>query len=154
MRKKYLLIPAFAVVALLGGSVVFAKGGFGGLGFGGMGKMDPATMGQRFDDHMSEQANVLGISASEMKGYWAQGRNISEIAREKGITQEQLMEKMKAARDAQMKEMLQTLVSQGKITQTQADVRLKFMQDKMKKMGGKKGRMGMMGGMHGGMMQK
>lgn len=127
-KKKYFLIPAFAVLALLGGGAALAQGGMGGMFIG-----DPTVAVQRFDEHMTEQAGILGISVEEMKNYWSQGKNLQEIAKEKGISETDLQAKMKAAREAQMKQFLQNLVSQGKITQAQADARLKFMSENQAK---------------------
>lgn len=137
-KKKYLLIPAFAVLALLGGGAALAQGGMGGMFIG-----DPTVAAQRFDQHMTEQASILGISVDEMKNYWSQGKHLQEIAKEKGISETDLQAKMKAVRDGQMKQFLQTLVCQGKITQAQADARLKFQSEHPPKMGMKGGMRGM-----------
>ena len=73
------------------------------------------------------------------------------LAKEKGISQTDLQTKMKAARDAQMKAELQTLVTKGVITQVQADARYTYMTTKTGKgmrghHGGMMGDRGMMGG--------
>lgn len=141
-KKKYLLIPAFAVLALLGGGAALAQGGMGGMFLG-----DPTVAAQRFDSQMSEHASLLGISVDEMKNYWSQGKNLEEIAKEKGISDTDLQAKMKAARQEQMKQFLQTLVTQGKITQAQADARLKFMNENQGKHPQMKGGMRGMGKM-------
>lgn len=129
MKKKYLLIvPAFAL-ALVGGGTAMAYGG----GFGRMASMDPTTLAQRWEEQIAQQANLLGISVDEMKTKWAEGKTLADVAKEKGISNDDLAAKLKAARDDEMKQMLQTLVAQGKITQAQADARLKAMQDRIDK---------------------
>jgi cell fate (sporulation/competence/biofilm development) regulator YlbF (YheA/YmcA/DUF963 family) len=95
------------------------------------------VLAQHFDEQMTADANLLGISVDEMKAGWAAGKNLNQIAQEKGITQDQLKAKKKAVRDEEMKQYLQTLVSQGKITQAQADTRLQTMQNRVQKAGGK-----------------
>lgn len=45
------------------------------------------------------------------------------------ISQEEMQKRLQAAHQAKAKEWLQSLVTQGKISQAQADARLKFMQD-------------------------
>ena len=144
MKKKSLIIvPAIALFALLGASTVVAHGGFGG-----MWKSDPAAVANHWESMIAEQASILGLSADEMKSKWAEGKTLKEIAAEKGISEADLQAKMKAAREAEMKEQLQNLVSQGKLTQAQADARLKFMQSRELNGKGK-----MMGGRHGGGMR-
>jgi len=101
-----------------------------------------------WESMIAEQASILGLSADEMKSKWAEGKTLKEIAAEKGISEADLQAKMKAAREAEMKEQLQNLVSQGKLTQAQADARLKFMQSRELNGKGK-----MMGGRHGGGMR-
>ncbi len=143
MKKKALIIvPAIALFTLFGATTAFAHGGFGG-----MWKSDPAAAATHWENMIKEQAGLLGISQDEMRSKWAEGKTLREIAAEKGISETDLHTKMKAAREKEMKEQLQSLVSQGKLTQAQADARLKFMQAQQEKMNGKK----MGGGRHGGM---
>lgn len=147
MKKKYLLVPAFALFAVLGAGAASAH-----WGMGGWGSTDPETTAQRFQEQMSRDATMLGIGVDEVKNAWAQGKTIKDIASEKGITDEQLREKMQAAREEEMKQMLQILVEKGQITQDQADARLKVMQEKVQNNEGKGGHKGMRGDMGMGMM--
>lgn len=131
MKKKYLfIIPALALISFLGinSAQAFA-------GFGSMSRIDPEVAAKEWEQRMNETAAILGISVSEMKNYWSQGKTVQEIAKEKGISQADLQAKMKAARLAEMKTWLQTLVNKGFITQAQADARLKFMSEKSSKSG-------------------
>ena len=148
MRKKtllYALIPMVAGAVLLGANFASARGAFGGFGFGGGLAATPDEMATRHQAMFQEQANLLGVSVDDVKNAWAQGKNIWDLAKEKGISQEQLQQKMKDARVAQMKTQLQVLVDKGVITQAQADQRLKFMQDMPNKAGKAKGPRGHMG---------
>lgn len=125
-KKAYFLIPALAV-ALLTGTAVSAHGMGGGGGF--MMKGDPQVTATKWEERITQDAGLLGISVDEMKAKWAEGKGLREIAQEKGISDTDLQAKLKAAREAEQKTWLQTLVSQGKITQAQADARLKFMSE-------------------------
>ncbi|MCX6744105.1 MAG: hypothetical protein NTX82_01115 [Candidatus Parcubacteria bacterium] len=133
-KKITLIIPTMAIAAILAAGTAQAYGGFG---FGHK-NIDPATAAINFEAQMTDQANLLGISVDEMKADWAAGKTLSDIAKEKGITQDQLKVKMQAQREAEQKVWLQNLVAQGKITQAQADSRLKAMQDKAALMKNKK----------------
>jgi transposase-like protein len=65
-----------------------------------------------------------------VKDAWASGKNISEIAKENGITETQLQTKIQAERQEQQKERMDALVSQGVITRAQADQHLSIMKDR------------------------
>lgn len=142
MNKKYLslaLIPA-AAAAFWGANVASAHGW--GMG---MPAATPAEQATRFTEMVKQQATLLGATEAEVKQAWADGKTMQELAESKGITQEQLRTKVEASRQAQMKERMQTLVSQGVITQAQADARLAAMEKMKAKAGKGKGR-----GMHRG----
>ncbi|OGH83956.1 MAG: hypothetical protein A2261_01660 [Candidatus Magasanikbacteria bacterium RIFOXYA2_FULL_44_8] len=151
MKRKHLIISAFTLVALLGAGTgtALAYGG-PGMGFGaGMmgGNFDPTTAADKFTQQISHQANLLGMTADEIKSYWAQGKNIQDIIKEKGINETDLQAKMQATRLTEQKTYLQALVDKGAITQAQANARLKFEQDHIAKNGGKM--FGLGGGKHG-----
>ncbi len=146
-KTKYLVIPAVVVVGLLAGSTVSAHG-FGGFF---MAKGTPQEISVQWEQRLTQDASLLGISLEEMKTYWSQGKNLHEVATEKGLTKEQLQEKMKVAREAEHKAFLSALVSQGKLTQAQADARFSAMQQKQKNI---KSMMKMKGGMHHQMIQR
>jgi len=136
MKKQYLVaIPVFVILALASAGAAMAYDGGGGRMF----LQDPAVSTARWESDINNKAGILGITADEMKNYWSQGKNISEIAKEKGISADDLKAKMQATKLAQQKEWLQTLVTEGKITQAQADARLKFMSERQAKAGNMKG---------------
>lgn len=127
MKKTYMLIPAVALLGLVGAGTASA--------FGGPHQMisaDPNTWATQFEEKMKEGASILGIDVSELKSGWAQGKSIHEIATEKGISEEELRTRIQTKRSEQTKQYLQALVDKGVITQAQADARLKFMEEKMK----------------------
>lgn len=126
MKKAYFAIPALAAVALFGASAASAYGGPGGHMFF---NADPSIMATRFEEQMTQHASLVGISVDDMKNGWAAGKSLVEIAKEKGIDQANLQTKMQNAKTEQMRQQLQNLVTQGKITQAQADARLKFITD-------------------------
>lgn len=138
MKKKYILIvPAFMLLGLLGVGSASAYGG----GLGMMGKFnpntDPATSVKNWSEQLAQKANILGVSVEDMKNYWVAGKNVKDIAKEKGISEADVQTKMRAARETEMKAWLQSLVTNGQLTQAQADARLKFMQENHSKQGGK-----------------
>lgn len=117
-------------LAFLGVNVASACG-YGGW-FGSFVNADPEKIASIQQTMFEKQAQMLGISVDEVKNAWAEGKTISQLAKEKGITAEQLQEKMQNARKEQMKSYLQTLVDKGIITQVQADKRLQFTNTQIK----------------------
>ena len=140
--KKFVPLTLVSLVALTIAGSTLAFGGWGMMGFGGQ-NLTPEEQAQHFTEMMGQQANLLGISQEQMKAYWAEGKNLKEIAEAQGLTQEQLQTKMQNARAQNMQEHLQVLVSQGVITQEQADARLANVANKgfggMMGFGGKRG---------------
>lgn len=138
MKRKYisyLVLPVMAF-ALLGVGTASAHGWFG------MGSSaTPEQMAQAQVSIFQQQANLLGVSVDEVKTAWAQGKSLQAQATEKGITQEQLKQKMQDARKQQIKTQLQALVTQGVITQAQADQRAAFIDQQIQnKQNGRIGR--------------
>ena len=144
------VVIAGVALAAASGSAVFAHG----WGFGLGSNATPEEIAQQQTERFQEQASLLGATVNEVKDAWAQGQTLEELANAKGITDEQLQEKMQAARKTDMQSRLKTLVEKGVVTQAQADQRLKVMEEHIasgdgpgKGMGG--GTRGM--GMHRGM---
>lgn len=132
MNKKILYYAAGPVMALalLGATTVSAHGMYG------FGQQDPAAAAQRQQDMFTQEATLLGVSVDDVKNAWAKGESFQQLAQEKGITQDQLQQKMADVRKQQMADQLKALVDKGVITQAQADSRLQFMQQqKMSKTG-------------------
>ena len=124
--KKYM---QYAVLPALGlGLIGIGTASAQGLFWGGNAAADPGGFAQRQDQMFQKEADLLGISLDEVKSGWAQGKSLKDIAAEKGVTQDQLKQKMQDMAQAQLKANLQALVDQGVITQAQADQRLQFMQ--------------------------
>ena len=140
-NKKYLLaIPALAIAGVVAAGSVSAAGPGGGMG-GGRGMGGPMHSGfggaldpDKFVEHLTQEASVLGISLDEMKAYWAQGKNVQDIATAKGLTKEQLKAKLEAAAEAKATANLKALVDKGIITQAQADSRATVMKEMKAKM--------------------
>ena len=117
MKKEtiaYAIAPALAV-GLLTAGFASAHGWFGGFGF----TATPEEIASRQTQMFQQQADVIGATADEVKSAWASGTSFRQLAQEKGVTDEQLREKMKTH--------LQTLVEQGVITQAQADQRYNWL---------------------------
>jgi hypothetical protein len=130
---SYAFLPAVLGLGLLGASSASAHGLTSPLS-----SMSTEQIATHQKNMFQEQADLLGISVDEVKDAWANGKTLKDLAEEKGITQDQLQTKMKAAQLAKTKTMLQDLVSQGIITQDQADKRLTAIQN----MAGQKGAKG------------
>jgi hypothetical protein len=130
-KKKILLatiLPLLAVV-VIGATMVSAQGGSGmGHGPGGYGFIEatPEEVVTRHTAMFEQQANILGISVDAVKQAWAEGQSFSDLASANGISEDDLQNKMKELAKTKIKEHLQTLVSQGVITQAQADQRLQI----------------------------
>ncbi len=137
MRKKvliYALLPAIGFSFFVA-NAAFAHGNWGWFGMST--NIDPDEIATRQEQMFANEAQILGISVAELKEGWAQGKTMAQIAEDKGITNEQLKEKIKNAMTEQMKTYLKTLVDKGVITQAQADKRLAYLssQPTGKKMG-------------------
>lgn len=130
-----------ATLGLIGASQASAHGMFG---FGS--QATPEQKAQVQTQIFQNQANLLGVSVDEVKNAWASGKGLKDLATEKGITEDQLKEKIKAQRESEIKQNLQDLVNQGVITQAQADQRLQFMQNNQNSFKGMRGRGMMMRG--------
>jgi len=121
--KKYSIygILPLAVLALFITNTASAHGW-------GWGKnIDPQELAQRQQEMFQEQADLLGTTTDKVKDSWAKGQTLADLAGELGISETDLQAKLKANRLAELKTNLQTLVTQGIISQAQADQRYNFM---------------------------
>jgi hypothetical protein len=135
MKKKILLYSMFPALVLgfVGVNSASAHGWFGNY------NVNPDQAAQQQQTMFQNEASLLGISVDEFKNDWAAGKSVAQIAQEKGMTQQQLQDKMKQTRLDQMKAELQNLVTKGVITQAQADQRLQFVQQQTANLKGGKG---------------
>lgn len=116
MKKGIAMVTAFALLLLVA-VPVFALAAPNGNGF--------ATTGGNLLDTL---AKLLGMTPSDIQTERIQGKSMVQIAEEKGVTEEKLMEAALAARKAQIDQ----LVKDGKITQAQADYMLTQMKTRIK----------------------
>lgn len=80
---------------------------------------------------LEEHASILGITVDDLKVRMESGKSIKDIATDLGISEETLqakMEEIRAAHQAEMKAKIQQEVTDGKITQAQADERIANME--------------------------
>jgi polyhydroxyalkanoate synthesis regulator phasin len=91
-------------------------------GFGGMGKMGRGPWGFGPDgvNLLTVAAEKLGMTETELMTELRDGKSIADVAKEKGIDTQVISD----AFLAQAKEKLDALVSDGTLTQAQADTRL------------------------------
>lgn len=133
MHKKifiYSIIPVLGLV-LFSAQPVSAHGMGGGMGMlGGFGLGNPDQIATAQQTMFQKEADLLGVSLDDVKNAWAEGKSMAQLAKEKGITQQQLQDKMNQSRTSQIKAQIQSLVDKGIITQDQANKRLQFVQTK------------------------
>lgn len=127
MKKKILVqsLVTMGILGLAGIGVVSAHGEFGWLG-----TFDAEKFTERQQAMFQSQADLLGLDIKKIKNYWSEGKSLREIAQAEGITDEKLQEKMKQAREENLKRMMQSLVDKGIITQDQANKRLEILKEK------------------------
>jgi DNA-directed RNA polymerase specialized sigma subunit len=95
--------------------------GCGLPGFRGAQKHD---RGAGFGRNLDNMATVLGMTTDELRAELKSGKKIQQIAQDKGMTLDQFREKMLEVK----KEALAKAVSDGKLTQDQADKMLQRME--------------------------
>jgi acyl-CoA hydrolase len=125
----YRTIASVAFVTLAAVSII-STGSALAHGWFGTGAT-PAEITAQHQNMFAQQAELLGVSVAEIKDAWAQGKTMRELAQEKGISDEALAEKMKAAHTARLQAGLTALVEAGVITQAQADQRSAAVTKKM-----------------------
>ncbi len=138
MKKKKILTYG----SILAFSLVFSLGAYQVNAFWGGNKVSLDERVALQQTMFDEQAKLLGLTTDEVKNAWANGQNIWELAKAKGITEETLKAKMQTLHQERITAELKALVDKGVITQAQADARLKHvetMQGKMLKNFDKKG---------------
>lgn len=144
MKKKYVayvILPVMGL-ALLGAGTASAHGWLGG-GIGMMNNLTPDQIAQKQQTKFTTEASLLGISVDDLKNAWAQGKTLAQIAKDHGITQTQLKQKIADLKKQELSDYLKASVDQGVITQAQADQRLTFMQQHLTNAKSAKGLWGM-----------
>lgn len=142
MKRKIVAYTLFSILGLgILGGVASARGfgGFGGPGF--MVKIAGGTPEEIVAHHaemFQHQAEIFGLSVQEVKDAWADGKNLFEVAKAKGITAEEIQKRMEEKHKAEMRARLQTLADKGVISQDQMNRHLAVMETRAGKMGGKK----------------
>lgn len=126
----------FAAIPVLGISI-FAVDAVSAHGFGSRFTASPEDVAAHHEEMFKQKASILGISVDEVKSAWSEGKNWEALAKEKGITKEQIAERMKKTHQAQLELQMKALVDKGVITQAQADKRVQMMETKIEKGGGR-----------------
>ena len=135
MKKYALTLSTLTLVTILGVSSASA------MKMGMMANTDPEQFAKQHTEMFQKTATLFGISIADAKNYWIAGKDVRDIAKEKGISDADLKTKLNAQREADMKTSLQTLVTKGILTQAEADSRFATMNTKMQNKEGKgKGR--------------
>lgn len=121
---RLVVLPLLAMAVLVT-PVALANGWFGGS------TATPEEIAKRQSDKFQRESDVLGLNINEVKDAWAQGKSLRQIAEEHDINVTDLHNKMKELRQIELSSELKALVERGVITQSQADQRLKVMQDRI-----------------------
>ena len=127
-RKSIILgLAILACVSLAWGTTALAepagKRMFQGAGTKGLRPGGPQA-------GLEDVAGVLGMTAEDLRAAKAQGKTVAEIAAEKGISRDVLVEKIVALRKAR----IEAMVEEGQISRQQADVLLREMQTRIEAM--------------------
>jgi len=85
-------------------------------------------MGRNFGSMAAPVAQFLGIDQTELVAARRSGKSMVQIASEKGISEQQLVDFVVGQRSAQIDQM----VADGKITQAQADLHKQYMAEQVK----------------------
>jgi hypothetical protein len=155
--KRFVFVAVLVVAMLAAGAVAaFASPGepgrgFGMMGQGGYGHMGGPGMMAGRTMMCEDLEELLGISHAEIHAAHVAGRSLVEIAAEKGVSEDQVIQTLLDGRKAA----LGRAVEAGRLTQGAADQMLTFMETNIKAMveaEGMSGMMGLMGGAMSGMM--
>lgn len=155
--KRFLMIAVLAAVvtALLAGTALAAPGkppaaglGYGarvqapdtavagdcpmvdGAAFGGMMGRGMQAWGGPTDGCSEELTDLLGMTAEELQAERLAGKSLAQIAESKGVTVEEMVEVMVAARKAELAQR----VADGDLTQERADFMLERMETQVQSM--------------------
>jgi len=98
----------------------------GGMGRGMMGRgLGQGMMGDSEDSLIAVAADKLGMTVDELQTQLKDGKTVADLAKEKGVDVQIIVDAFMAARQ----ETLSQAVTDGKITQEQADQMLENMRD-------------------------
>ncbi|WP_239616002.1 hypothetical protein [Cohnella mopanensis] len=99
------------------------------------GKFEGGRGGDRIDGDLTAVAKVLGLSADEVKAQLKAGKSLADLAADKGVDAQKLIDAQAATITASINEALQA----GKLTQEQADKQLVNVADRAEKIVNGKG---------------
>ena len=127
IMKKFLICALLTVgiLGLVGAGTVSAHGWFGGCDNGQF-----INQEERHENMIQTKAEILGLNIDELNAAKEQGKCFHEIIEEQDLTMEQFRERMKELKSEQRQNRLNQFVTEGKITQEQADERLEAMNNR------------------------
>ncbi|MBT9130664.1 MAG: hypothetical protein DDT40_00588 [candidate division WS2 bacterium] len=117
--KKYMVVLVVLMLVLGVSVTVYSYGMMGNF----QGGMFGLRSGERLEYMLQKKATILGITVEELKKELNSGKTFLDLAKARGITEEQLRAKMLEFQKVR----LQELVIAGRITQEQADQMLAAM---------------------------
>lgn len=128
--SRGLLLVSFVLIASLAiSSMAFANDGFANNGFAKkLGLCDEPRAGAN-NSIMEIMAHTMGMERSELTTAGRQGKSLAELAGEKGVAREDLVEAVLAERS----EHLSNLVDEGRLTATERENILDTIEAKVEK---------------------
>ena len=129
MKKTYIMTAAVIIAATFVG---VAAASVGHLGFFGRDFVDKPVGGHQV--MLEKKAEILGLDVEALQAKLNEGQTMQEIFESQGITKEDFMLKNQEQMHERMEERLNLLVEEGRITQEQANEKLKKMMEMQEKM--------------------
>lgn len=112
--KKVYILSAIALFAITLAGVTSA-------GFMKFSEKNP----EKFNQMIERKAEMFGLNAEEVKAQLEGGESLGDIISETGLTKEEMFER----KQKYMEDRINQMVTDGKITQKQADKKLEWMEE-------------------------
>jgi len=120
--KKIIVVVVMG--SLIAGTVAWYAAGVYAQGERGQGLNSRSGPRSGYTQMLETRAEILGISTEELQKELDAGKNMGDIAKEKGLTSEEFHQKMLAAKKIH----LENLVKAGVLTQEQLETRVGLME--------------------------
>jgi len=124
MKKNITVVGIFALATALGLSLFAYQADADEVGSAGSRQRGLGMRGSGHERMLEAKSEVLGVSTDELQQQLDSGKTFPEIVEESGMSFLDFHNKMKEVRLAQLEDHLQELVSDGILTQAEADARL------------------------------
>lgn len=126
MKMRYLALAFIPAMALAVATNASAHGFFGA--FKGM---TPEEKAEHKQEMMATKAEILGVEVEVLEQAREDGVRRGELIEQLGLDKEEVRQRFKQAKIEHMQERLDHLVSEGELTQDEADQKMEKMQEHM-----------------------